>query len=251
MNKLNELPRPVIFAHRGACAYAPENTLASFRLAAEMGADAIELDTKLTADGQMVVIHDQTVDRTTGGSGKVGSLTLAELKKLDAGNIFGNQFTGEPIPTLEEVFETVGKKVYINVEITNYASPFDALPDRIAGLVKKCGLEDWVIFSSFQPLNLIRMKRKLPDVPVAQLALDGKTGLFQRGLLGKIVAPDVIHPYSGDTDAKFIQKQHENGRRVHVWTVNDPADMRRLFAANVDGIFTDDPKTALQIRSER
>src|SRR5512145_1023455 len=99
---LETLPRPVIFAHRGASAHAPENTLAAFELAIAQQADAVELDVKLTADGQVIVFHDSTVDRTTNGHGKVQDMTLAELKALDAGSFLGSQFAGEKIPTLEE-----------------------------------------------------------------------------------------------------------------------------------------------------
>src|SRR6266545_5505015 len=118
--KLESLPRPVIFAHRGACAHAPENTMASFELALAHGADAIELDVKLSSDGYVVVHHDDTVDRTTDGTGRIKNLTLAELKKLDAGSFLSEKFKGEKIPTLEEVFEAVGKRTFINVELTNY-----------------------------------------------------------------------------------------------------------------------------------
>ena len=103
------LPRPTIFAHRGASIYAPENTIAAFELAVEQQADGIELDAKLCADGQIVVFHDQTVDRTSDGSGKVLDLSLAALKELDAGSWFGENFAGQAIPTLEEVFEAVGR----------------------------------------------------------------------------------------------------------------------------------------------
>src|SRR5512143_222647 len=114
MSLLYELPRPVIFGHRGACAHAPENTLASFQMAFEQGADAIELDAKLSADGKVVVMHDATVDRTTGGHGRVSSLTLAELRELDAGASFSENYRGQKIPTLEEVFESEGQKGIIN-----------------------------------------------------------------------------------------------------------------------------------------
>ncbi len=105
-----QFEKPVIFAHRGACAHAPENTLDSFELALTHLADAIELDAKLSKDDVVMVIHDQTVDRTTNGKGRVGDLTLRELKQLDAGSFFGQEFNGVEIPTLDEVFESVGKK---------------------------------------------------------------------------------------------------------------------------------------------
>src|SRR6266508_4216831 len=146
---LESLPRPVIFAHRGASAHAPENTLAAFELALAQQADGIELDVKLSSDGQVVVCHDSTVDRTTDGKGRIKDLPLAELKKLDAGSFFSEKFHGEKIPTLEEVFESVGKRTFINVELTNYNSPRDQLVETVCMLVKKCGLQQRVMFSSF------------------------------------------------------------------------------------------------------
>ena len=116
---LEALPRPVIFAHRGASAHAPENTIAAFELALAQQADAIELDVKLSSDGYVVVHHDDTVDRTTNGNGRIKDLSLAQLRSLDAGSFFAEKFRGEKIPTLEDVFEAVGKRTFINVELTN------------------------------------------------------------------------------------------------------------------------------------
>ncbi|HEY9089295.1 MAG TPA: glycerophosphodiester phosphodiesterase family protein, partial [Anaerolineaceae bacterium] len=154
--------RPLVLAHRGASAFAPENTLAAFRRAVELGAHGVELDAKLSADGHIVVIHDQTVDRTTNGSGKVRQKTLAELRELDAGSKFRPAFAGETIPTLEEVLESVGRQCLVDVELTNYASPFDPLPERAAALVRRMGLQAQVIFTSFFPGNLARARRVLP-----------------------------------------------------------------------------------------
>src|SRR4030042_5766395 len=120
-----DLIRPTIFAHRGSSVHAPENTLAAFKLAIDQHADGIELDTKLSADGQVVVMHDDTVDRTTNGTGRIKSLTLHELKRLDAGSKFDPSFHAERIPTLAEVFETVGGKIFINVALATYTSPTD------------------------------------------------------------------------------------------------------------------------------
>jgi len=126
---------PLIFAHRGASAHAPENTLAAFELAIQQNADVIELDTKLSADGHVVVIHDQSVDRTTNGSGRVSELTLVSLRELDAGWHFSDTFRGEQIPTLEEVLEIYAGRTFLNIELTNYRTPFDALPMKIAQLM--------------------------------------------------------------------------------------------------------------------
>jgi glycerophosphoryl diester phosphodiesterase len=137
----------MVFAHRGASKYAPENTIAAFQLAVEQCADAIELDAKLSADGKVVVIHDQTVDRTTNGTGRVNKLTLSELKELDAGSFFDRKFAAERIPTLDEVFESVGKRIFINVELTNYASRNDELIPLVVEIVKRHGIHKNVLFS--------------------------------------------------------------------------------------------------------
>jgi glycerophosphoryl diester phosphodiesterase len=250
MSCLTQIRRPILFAHRGASAHAPENTLASFKRALEDGAEAVELDVKLTSDGKVVVLHDQTVDRTTNGHGDVRTMSLADVKRLDAGACFSPEFVGEPIPTLDEVFSAVGKKLFINVEITNYATPTDALPPRVVELVRSHGLQDWVMFSSFNALNLIRLKGMLPQVPVGILAEQGSPGKWARGFVGRFVAPKIVHPYFSDVDEAFVLRQHGDDRRVHVWTVNDPQEMRRLFQLKVDGIFTDDPRLASQILEE-
>ena len=140
----NTPSRPLILGHRGASAYAPENTLAAFRLAREQGADGIELDAKLSADGFVVVMHDTTVDRTTNGTGKVSALTYYELRQLDAGSWYNQKYRGEPIPTLEDVFSAVGRDLLVNVELTNYTTLADALPEKVAALVIKMDLEKQV-----------------------------------------------------------------------------------------------------------
>jgi glycerophosphoryl diester phosphodiesterase len=242
----DQLPRPAIFAHRGACAHAPENTLAAFELALRQGSDAVELDAKLSADGQVVVIHDMSVDRTTNGSGRVRDMTLAKLQELDAGSHFDVAFRGERIPTLEQVFESVGRSTFINVELTNYTSPMDHLPDRVVDLVKKHGLEARIIFSSFNPLALIRARRLLPETPIGLIAFPGIKGALSRGALGRLIPYQSLHPAVVDANPGLIGRAHKEGRKVYVYTVNDPDEMRVLFDRGVDGIFTDDPLLAHQ-----
>ncbi len=243
---LTDLPHPIIFAHRGASAHAPENTIPSFELALVQGADAIELDAKLTADGQIVVLHDATVDRTTEGAGRLAQKNLADLRSLDAGSFFSEQFRGVQIPTLEEVFEAVGKRIFINVELTNYAAPRDALVEKVCTLVKKHALEKSVIFSSFLPSNLRQAERFLPEVPRGLLALGGWMGTWARSFGFSFGEYAALHPYLTDVNAQQVSRVHRLKRRIHVWTVNQPEDIERLNAWGVDGIFTDDPQLALQ-----
>jgi glycerophosphoryl diester phosphodiesterase len=248
---IDQIARPAIIAHRGASAHAPENTLSAFKMALDHNADGVELDAKLTIDGKIVVIHDQTVDRTTGAHGIVREMTLAQLKALDAGSFFDSAFSGERIPTLEEVFVAVGSRALINVEITNYTSVWDALPDKIADLVIKYGLQDHIIFSSFHPLNLMRVKRRLPNVPAAILTDVGRRGWLLRGEVGRLITPRFIHPYYTDVNEAILNYEHRRGRRVNVWTVDNPEEIRRLFKMGIDGIITDDPRLARRVVEEK
>lgn len=238
--------KPLIIGHRGASIHAPENTLTAFKQALEFGADGIELDAKLSADGEVVVIHDQTVDRTTDGSGEVRKLTLAQIKKLDAGNKFNPKFKGERIPTLEEVFQVIGGKILIDVELTNYASPSDELPEKVAALVEKYHLEKDVLFTSFFPKTICRIRKLLPDIPAGILAWSGALGLAQRGWMGKRWAPDLVVPHFTDVDGAYVKRQHRNHRDVIVWSVNDPARIKDMIDLGVDGIITDDIPVALE-----
>lgn len=244
MNRLENFTSPIIFAHRGASRYIPENTQAAFERAIDLGADAVEFDVKLTKDQQVVIIHDKLLDRTTNGSGSVNKHTLSELKKLDAGAYFSQEFAGEKIPTLDEVFSQLGRRIYINIELTNYATPFDPLPLKVAEIVKKHKIEDNIIFSSFNFLTLYRIRRQLPEVPVAILALPGTPGGLSRSFMMKAISPRNVHPHYLDVTPVYIKKERKRGRRVHVWTVNDEKIMTNLFQFGVCGIFSDDPVLA-------
>lgn len=246
MTILYDFSTPMLFAHRGACAHAPENTVESFQLAFEQGTDAVELDAKLSADGEVVVIHDSTVNRTTNGHGRVCDLKLSEMQALDAGSFFSEKYRGAKIPSLNEVFEAVGKKGMINVELTNYSSPRDVLVEKVCELVKKHALQDHIIFSSFFAFNLKNAAQLLPDVPRGLLALDGWKGAWARSFGFMFGEYQALHPYITDVDLQQAQRVHRLKRRIHVWTANAAEDILRLKAWGVDGIFTDDPVTALR-----
>jgi len=247
---LETLPRPTIFAHRGASAHAPENTLAAFELALAQGAEGIELDAKLSADGHAVVIHDATVDRTTDGHGRVKDMSLADLRSLGAGLFFAEKYRGEKVPTLEEVFEALGKRIFINVELTNYNTPGDHLVESVCMLVKKFELQKRVLFSSFFASNLSKARGLLPEVPRGLLAFNGLLGAWARSFGFAFGRYQALHPNLKDVTPQQVQRVHRLERRVHVWTVNAAEDMRRLFDWGVDAIFTDDPQLAVQVRGE-
>lgn len=222
---------PKIIAHRGASAHAPENTMAAFQLALDHGADGIELDVMLSKDHQLVVIHDDTVDRTTDGFGPVKEMTLQELQSLDAGE-------GQKIPSLEEVFESFGGRFLINVELKNYASIFDALPIEVAKLVKRYQIEDSILISSFNPFNLPRFHAQLPDVSLGLLTQANQAKKW----IWRLFHFDALHPYFSDVDQVLVASLHDRNRQVNVWTVDDDEEIRRLAALNVDSIITNDPQ---------
>ena len=242
----NDLPAPVIVAHRGDKVDAPENTLSAFMQAVKKGADGVEFDVKLSADGQVIVLHDQTVDRTTNGTGNAARLTLAELRELDAGVQFPGQFPGERIPSLDEVFETIGKRIYMNVELTNYSTPNDALVPKVVDLVKKHGLQSRVLFSSFLAHNLQKVCLLLPEVPRGLLTLPGLMGLWGRtfSLRGDYA---YLHPHFKDVNIALVTRIHAAGKRVNTWTVTAEADIKSMIGLGLDGIITGDLALALRL----
>lgn len=236
---------PLVIAHRGASMYAPENTIAAFELAVEMGADAIELDTMLTADGIPVVIHDQSLERTTNESGNVSSMTVAEIKLLDAGSRFEVRFAEEKIPTLEEVFSAVGKEILINVELKNYTSPFDRLPETVVALVMKKGLSDRVLLSSFNPIALIKAQKASEEIRRA--ALIGGGPKIARGIIEAFTDYFALHPEVSLVNQGVVDKHHAAGHQVNVWTVNEESEMMKLLSMGVDGLITDKPDIAKKV----
>lgn len=241
------LPHPIVFAHRGASAFAPENTLSAFRKALDDGALAVEFDVKLTADQEVVVLHDQTVDRTTNGKGDLRSFTLSALKGLDAGSWFDVKFREERIPTLNEVFEKFKNQLFLNIELTNYQTPNDGLVNKVVERVIDHGLQKHILFSSFNPDNLHEAGKLLPDTPRGLLIPELWRGRRARQTKLREEGYQAIHPFLMDVTPNLIKHAHASGTRVHVWTVNIGFVMRLLFRWGVDGIFTDNPALALRI----
>jgi glycerophosphoryl diester phosphodiesterase len=238
------LPRPLIIAHRGASHDAPENTLAAFRLAVREHAEAVELDAKLTRDGRIVVMHDNTVDRTTNGHGAVRKMDWEALHLLNAGGEDGDPETG--IPLLEDVLRAVTPDLLVNIELTNYAAPLDALPVKVADLLDSLGVAKRVWVSSFNPLTLLRFARRMPEVPIGFLVDVRRPWLYR--WFRHVVPHVLVEPHLALVTPEAVRRWHAQGKTVAVYTVNDAADMKRLFAWGVDGIYTDDPHLALEVR---
>lgn len=241
-----DLPLPIIYAHRGDSVHAPENTLAAFKSAIKCGASAVEFDVKLSADDQVIIIHDQTVNRTTNGSGNIRNLSLSEIKKIDAGGYFSEQFRGEKIPTLEEAFQEVGEQLFMNIELTNYVTPGDNLVEKVAGLIRKYNMEKRVVFSSFYPINLKKAFSYFPDIPRSLLTWAGWLGWWGRKLGYRRSLYQGVNPAFEDVNSQMIDRAHHLGRRIQPYTVDDPVEIIKLVKLGVDGIFTNDPELAMK-----
>jgi glycerophosphoryl diester phosphodiesterase len=209
--------------HRGAAGLEPENTLRSFRRAATEGADAVELDLRLTRDKRLVVMHDATVNRTTNGSGPVAEMTLNDLKRLDAG-------VGERVPTFEQVLEVTDLPIYAELKVVGAAEP-------LAAFIRQRGLAEQVTPISFQPEALCQIKQSLPRLPVG-LVLSGALydSTSALGVGAALVSPEAVH-----LNAALVESCRRVGLRVTTWTVNEPEEMRRILELGVDGIVTDRP----------
>jgi glycerophosphoryl diester phosphodiesterase len=236
---------PLVVAHRGASALAPENTLASFRLAVAQGAPAVECDVHLSADGVPVVIHDDTVDRTTNGRGAVASLTLDALRRLDAGSWHGRRFAGDGIPTLEETLPVCAGRARLFVELK--AGGGQSLVDAtLAVLVRAPGLEVAVI--TFDPEMVRLVARRRPDLPLGFLVR--ARDLTRHGTAAALEATTSLGAGFVAPDARavtpaFLTSAHAAGLPVSVWTVDDRRSMRALTVAGADAITTHRPDVAL------
>jgi glycerophosphoryl diester phosphodiesterase len=240
---------PLVIAHRGASLLAPENTLSAFRLAVELGADAIEFDVKLSRDRVPVILHDMTLDRTTNGTGKIKDTTLDDIKKLDAGSKFSLEYSGEPIPTLSELVEEFQEKILLNIELTNYNTPFDRLPAYVLSIIEKAGILDKVLISSFNPYALRSVNRMRSEVRTALLVAPKLPKWILHSLISLSPHHD-LHPHSSLVSDSLVRQVHRSIGRVNVWTVNRYEVMVGLLKIGIDGIISDDVATALDACKE-
>ncbi|MBO6794189.1 MAG: hypothetical protein JJ895_09770 [Balneolaceae bacterium] len=234
----------VVIAHRGASAYAPENTHSAFKMAIDMKAEMIELDLLLSKDGVPVVIHDEDLKRTTGKNGLVSDYTLAELKKLETGAWFDEKYTGEPFPTLEEVLAYTKGKIAVNIEIKHEAVTDiteGGIVDKALKLVYQAGVEDQVIFSSFDYRVMEHLNKLDPDMP--------KALLYEKRQSGELTPKQLVEKYSVDAfncshkvlSDEWIEELNANNIPFFIYTVNDKALMERITKAGARGIFSDYP----------
>ncbi|TBL72695.1 glycerophosphodiester phosphodiesterase [Paenibacillus thalictri] len=230
--------KPMNIAHRGAKGLAPENTLAAFRLGMEHGCEGIELDIHLSADGEIIVCHDESLDRTTNGTGAIRGLTLSEIKSYDAGEWFGEQYRGETVPTLGEVFDLVPASIMINVEVKDHVD--EQIERKLVDFLRERGRLDNVVVSSFDHQCVRRIKQLEPNVKIGLLyALN----LVEPAAYAHAFDVDVysLHPHFTLVDSELMQKAAEYGLVVFPWTVNDEKDLLHVTELGVSGIITDFP----------
>ncbi len=238
------MKKPYILGHRGASALAPENTGASFRLAIDSGADGVEFDVQMTKDNELVIIHDEKVDRTTNGKGYVKDFTLKEIKALDAGILFSKKYREEKILTLTEILEIVKDCNLINIELKNGLIKYPHIEGKVISTIRLYKLESKVIISSFNHYSIHKISKMAPDI---------MTGILYVGILynpwnyARNIGAKAIHPYYLGISSDIIKQSHEHGIKVNVYTVNKEKDIVRMIEKGVDTIITDYPKIAISL----
>lgn len=232
-----------ICAHRGASGYAPENTLEAFQLALEQGVDAVELDVHLTRDGELLVAHDEKIDRVSNGSGLICDQSLAALKKFNFNKVHP-EYENAKAPTLKEVYELLMKSgMTINVELKNNINPYVGMEEKCLELAAKMGMEDKIVYSSFNHLSMLRLKELKAD---SYCGLLYDTILIRPWRYAKDYGMNAIHPpyqhilFFSD----YCLKAHKAGIEVNTWTVNSDRDMKRVIEAGADMLITNYPDRA-------
>lgn len=239
-----------IFAHRGSSKYFPENTLLAFEAAYREKADGIELDVQMTKDGVLVVIHDETLDRTTNAKGYVKDYMYRELRFVDASYKFPQYFGMCPIPTLEEVLNWAQPKenFYVNIELKNNVIPYDNLEAKTIELIKRFCLEDRVVISSFNHYSLAHIKTITDEIETAILYSEC---LYKPWTYAKKLGASSIHPqYKSLLIEPIIQMAQTEHISVRAYTVNKASVMKKFFQQEIAAIITDIPKKAREIKNE-
>lgn len=233
-----------IIGHRGGAAGYPENTLSAFKKSVELKADGVEFDVQLTKDGEVVVIHDELIDRTLSGEGLLKDYTLAELKEMSAGEFFSPEFKNEKIPTLREVLEVVKDMEIIIIELKKYL-PYPGLEEKVLQIVDEFALRDKVIISSFNHYSVQKIKKIQPTVKTAALLaskiINPSDYAFKRGF-------DGLHMHFLTIDQEIINKAHFMGIHLVAYTVNYPSVAKELIEKNVDMIITDNIEMLKELR---
>lgn len=232
-------------AHRGASELAPENTLPAFIKAIECGADIIELDVHLTADGEIVVTHDESIRRITGEDGKIKRLEFNFLRSLDFGKWFSEQFAGEKIPSLREVFEKLGDKIKFNIEIKMGEKYYPGIVDRLLELINHYRMKENVILSSFDLKTIKILSEKSLDIPLG-IIFDRMEWDYLLKSAKKINCSFIV-PDKRITTEREIEKAHRIGLSVYPYVINEKEEIQKFIKYGVDGIITNNPERVSKI----
>ncbi|MBF0491435.1 MAG: hypothetical protein HQM15_01485 [Deltaproteobacteria bacterium] len=236
---LKSSTHPLIIAHRGARLKAPENTLAAFDLAKKMGAQGVELDILVSADGHLVVTHNEDLSLLTSHSGKISGHTLKELKQIDFGQ-------GEKIPTLAEVFDLLGRDFWINVEIKGENIFAEGREQKLFRLIQDFKMQENMLVSSFNIFALRRMRQIAPQIKRGYLFYERQDPFSTRAAFDFLFQPYSYHPSRVLADKKLLEKLKKKNKKIWVWTVNEVDEARALVESGVEGLITDDPRKMLE-----
>ncbi|WP_425445453.1 glycerophosphodiester phosphodiesterase [Virgibacillus ndiopensis] len=232
-------------AHRGASGHAPENTMAAFQKAFEMKADYIEIDVQLSKDGKMVIMHDTTLDRTTNGTGNVRDYTLEELKQLDAGRWFSEEYAGEHIPTFEEVIDTFRGKIGILIELKS-PELYPGVEEKVADTLKERNMDkpknNKIIIQSFNHESVQTSKELLPTIPHGVLAGLSWADVTDDELVDFASYADYFNPNMNILTPELVDRIHSTGMEIYPYTVITQEQADNLFQLGVDGIITNFPE---------
>ena len=233
------------FAHRGFSGKYPENTMLAFRKAIEVGVDGIELDVHLSADGEVVIIHDETVTRTCGVPGRVRDLTLAQLQALDASYLWRGQVEPCPIPTLREYFALVKDQPLVtNVELKTNVVEYPGIEEKVCALIQEFGLEDRIIISSFNHYSVLRMREIAPRLKYGLLS---ESWLIDTARYVKDLGIPCYHPIYGNMTEEHARELKEAGLEINTFTVNDEESVRTLAARGIDGVIGNYPDMTKEV----
>lgn len=239
---------PLVIAHRGDSAHRPENTLASFAAALELGATIVELDVQLTRDGEVIVLHDATLDRTTDRSGEVGRMTLAEVRRASAGYpaLFGPAWAGERVPTLAEVLGLVRERARVMIEVKSESVSDDedgGIEARTVELVRRLDLADRVAIISFDHRALVRLRRLAPEITRGHLF--GRTTPDEAATAAADAGCAIVMPHKSQLSPAFAARAVEQGLLLATWVVDDPQELKQLAPLGLYGVGSNCPGVLL------
>lgn len=237
---------PLVCAHRGRSGVFPENTMAAYEAAVEVGADFMELDVRRTADGEIVCIHDPTVDRTTDGSGEVAEMTLAEVQALDAGSWIGDEFTGERVPLLRQVLEQIAPRLVVDIEIKQRE-----IADQVARMVQETGSVRRVTVVSFDLDDLRTAKATEPALACGLITSgpEDDVPLPERSLIEAALecGANFISCSHRSVTPTLVRECHLMGLALMAWTMDEPEDLQRMIDLQIDGLVSNFPERALEM----